>query len=210
MLLFAGFISFGFCLIYFLAVKWLIGSREHEGLFGDMFGGINALFSGLALIGAIYAVLMQREELELQREEMKRSNTHLANQTEALRAQLEAMDASIQLERRRDREKNKPVFKLIGKSSGPNRSTLRFINIGARISDVSALVLEPTEGISVHLNHHAHWEAQEPGTIEVVGFGGNPCPECVFVLNFTDRMGDRVYVTVHLPADGGSPRFLLD
>jgi hypothetical protein len=32
--------------------------------FGDMFGAINALFSGLALAGVIYAVLMQTEDIK--------------------------------------------------------------------------------------------------------------------------------------------------
>ena len=40
------------------------------GEFGDMFGGVNALFSGLAFAGVIYAILLQRRELQLQREEL--------------------------------------------------------------------------------------------------------------------------------------------
>lgn len=41
-----------------------------KGTFGDMFGAVNALFSGLAFAGLIYTAMMQREELKLQREEL--------------------------------------------------------------------------------------------------------------------------------------------
>lgn len=45
-------------------------SWADRGTFGDMFGAVNSLFSGLAFAGVIYAILLQRKELELQREEL--------------------------------------------------------------------------------------------------------------------------------------------
>jgi ABC-type molybdate transport system permease subunit len=47
------------------------GSWEERGQFGDLFGSVNALFSGLAFAGLIYAILLQRQELTLQRAELK-------------------------------------------------------------------------------------------------------------------------------------------
>ncbi len=41
-----------------------------QGAFGDMFGSINALFSGLALFGIILSILIQHNELSLQRAEL--------------------------------------------------------------------------------------------------------------------------------------------
>ncbi len=41
-----------------------------RGTFGDMFGAVNSLFSGLAFVGVVFAILLQREELQLQREEL--------------------------------------------------------------------------------------------------------------------------------------------
>jgi hypothetical protein len=41
------------------------------GPFGNLFGSINALFSGLAFAGLIYVVLLQRRELEFQRLELQ-------------------------------------------------------------------------------------------------------------------------------------------
>ena len=44
---------------------------DDKGSIGDMFGAPNALFSGLALLGVIYALIMQRKDLELQRKELQ-------------------------------------------------------------------------------------------------------------------------------------------
>jgi hypothetical protein len=42
-----------------------------RGTFGDMFGAVNALFSGLAFACIFYSLLQQREDLRLQREELE-------------------------------------------------------------------------------------------------------------------------------------------
>ncbi len=55
---------------------------EGPGEFGDMFGGVNAIFSELAFIGVIWAILLQKEELGLQRQELKDTRQELAGQLE--------------------------------------------------------------------------------------------------------------------------------
>lgn len=45
-----------------------IDSPTDQGTFGDMFGAVNALFSGLAFAGLIVTLLYQKEELKLQRD----------------------------------------------------------------------------------------------------------------------------------------------
>lgn len=45
----------------FVYITWEQGNR---GEIGDMFGAINALFSGLALIGVVIAIILQKKELE--------------------------------------------------------------------------------------------------------------------------------------------------
>ncbi|MBZ0273785.1 hypothetical protein K8I61_17230 [bacterium] len=47
------------------------GDAERAGQFGDQFGSVNALFSGLAFAGVIVALIMQRRELQLQREQLE-------------------------------------------------------------------------------------------------------------------------------------------
>lgn len=54
---------------------------EAFGQFGDSFGVLNALFSGVALIGAIYAVILQRKDFRLTLKEY--SETREANQKTA-------------------------------------------------------------------------------------------------------------------------------
>lgn len=84
-------------IVLFVVVLWLLNwwylvDIEDRGTFGDMFGGINALFSGLAFAGVIYAILLQRRELELQRRELELNRSELAGQREALTAQNATME----------------------------------------------------------------------------------------------------------------------
>lgn len=55
-----------------------------RGTFGDMFGAVNALFSGLAFAGVIYAIFLQRKELELQRRELESTREELEGQKIAM------------------------------------------------------------------------------------------------------------------------------
>lgn len=43
-------------------IMCLIPDSQERGQFGDMFGTLNPFFSGLAFIGLIYTILVQREE----------------------------------------------------------------------------------------------------------------------------------------------------
>lgn len=54
-----------------LVVSWWYKPPTEAGAFGDLFGSVNALFSGLAFVGLVYAILLQRRELELQRLELQ-------------------------------------------------------------------------------------------------------------------------------------------
>lgn len=65
-------------------INWLSnGDPSGRGTLGDMFGAINALFSGAALAGVIYAVLLQRRELGLQRQELEETREELRRAAEA-------------------------------------------------------------------------------------------------------------------------------
>ncbi len=56
-----------------------------RGTFGDMFGAVNALFSGLAFLGVIYALLLQHDELDLTKAEFSR-NAHAQKEVAQLQA----------------------------------------------------------------------------------------------------------------------------
>jgi hypothetical protein len=59
-----------------------IGNWSDRASFGEMFGAANTLFSGLAFAGVIYAILLQRRELELQRVELKMTREELKHKPE--------------------------------------------------------------------------------------------------------------------------------
>jgi len=79
-----------------LAAAWLalgvVASKQvRPGEFGDMFGAVNALFSGLAFGTLIYTLFLQRRELALQRLELRATRQELAGQREQLEAQNDQM-----------------------------------------------------------------------------------------------------------------------
>ena len=64
--------------VYGVVVFFQFGPEmASRGQFGDIFGGVNALFTGLAFAGLIYTILLQRRELELQRDELRLTREEL-------------------------------------------------------------------------------------------------------------------------------------
>ena len=55
------------------AIYYSLGSWGDRGTFGDMFGAVNALFSGFALVGVVYAIILQQAELTEHRVELGRA-----------------------------------------------------------------------------------------------------------------------------------------
>lgn len=70
---------------------WFANAQQDPGKFGDMFGAVNALFSGLAFGLLIYTMLQQRAELRMQRLELKQTRDELAGQREQMQAQSDQM-----------------------------------------------------------------------------------------------------------------------
>lgn len=56
---------------------------EQAGVYGDSFGYVNSLFSGLAFGGVVFAIILQTIELRHQREEMEQSNLAVARSASA-------------------------------------------------------------------------------------------------------------------------------
>ena len=54
--------------------------EKNRGPFGDMFGAVNALFSGFAFAGLIITIRQQREDLKLQSNELKETKEEFRNQ----------------------------------------------------------------------------------------------------------------------------------
>lgn len=59
----------------------MVTNTATYGTFGDSYGALNTLFSGLAFATLIITLFLQRKELQLQREEVAESNTIAKTQT---------------------------------------------------------------------------------------------------------------------------------
>ena len=82
----SGFISWGF-----------FGDWVKSGSFGDTFGAINSLFSGLALAGIIYTIYLQKTELSLQRKELEYTREELSRTADAQERTTKLMNEQIRL-----------------------------------------------------------------------------------------------------------------
>jgi hypothetical protein len=70
---------------------------QERGQFGDLFGSVNALFSGLAFLGLIYTIRLQGQELSLQREELKLQREEMAASRAELEHQVRAIIGQIKV-----------------------------------------------------------------------------------------------------------------
>lgn len=79
-LIYGGFIMY---------VSWPItlGNVDKAGVFGDSFGVLTALFSGLAFAGIVFTILLQREELQLQRQELRLTREEIKRQHNTMKRQ---------------------------------------------------------------------------------------------------------------------------
>jgi len=64
-----------------------IPTPECRGVFGDKFGAVNALFSGLAFAGLILTLILQRKELALQRDELEQTRNEFVEQNKTMKRQ---------------------------------------------------------------------------------------------------------------------------
>ena len=74
---------------YHPILKHLVGYTKLESAaqFGDQYGALNSFISGLAFIGLVLTLLMQREDLNLQRKEMHDTREEFKKQTEQFKIQ---------------------------------------------------------------------------------------------------------------------------
>ncbi len=72
----------GVVILWLVNCFWLpcCSTAERRGQFGDKFGAVNALFSGLAFAGLIITLVMQNYELKLQRKEITDQAREMNNQ----------------------------------------------------------------------------------------------------------------------------------
>lgn len=98
-LMFSGVIVLfllNFSMIFFVA------GENTRGTFGDQFGAVNALFSGLAFTGLIYTIILQRRDLEIQRRDLKLQREEIAlnrKEMEEQTAEFEKQNETLKIQR---------------------------------------------------------------------------------------------------------------
>lgn len=87
LLVFLFIIVFIVWLLSWYLMDSYIDTKSNMGVFGDQFGSVNALFSGFALAGIIYTIVLQKKELSLQREELEDTREEFKIQNITLKKQ---------------------------------------------------------------------------------------------------------------------------
>jgi hypothetical protein len=85
-----------------MSLIWVVDAPDWRGTFGDQFGAVNALFSGLAFAGLIYTIILQRRDLELQRNDLKLQREELAlsrKEMEEQTAEFEKQNKTLKIQR---------------------------------------------------------------------------------------------------------------
>lgn len=82
----------GICLSYWFVSNQKIEGPESSllnarGLFGDSWGGVNAIISAFAFAGVIVTLFLQNRDLNLQRKEMARQREEFAKENETIKYQ---------------------------------------------------------------------------------------------------------------------------
>ena len=87
-----------------LAIIYFIDYWGDRGTFGDLFGAVNALFSGLAFAGLLYSlfenkkqIMAQQEELLLNRQELLKARKIQEKTEKAIEAQVSQMKNTARL-----------------------------------------------------------------------------------------------------------------
>lgn len=98
-------VMFGGVIILFLlnfSMIFFVPSENTRGTFGDQFGAVNALFSGLAFTGLIYTIILQRKDLEIQRRDLKLQREEIAlnrKEMEEQTAEFEEQNETLKIQR---------------------------------------------------------------------------------------------------------------
>lgn len=98
------FIVIGIWVLSAVLILLFLEDWDKRGTFGDLFGAVNALFSGMAFAGLLYTIILQKHDINLQREEiaanrleLKKSAKAQQNSEKALKEQVEQMKITSKL-----------------------------------------------------------------------------------------------------------------
>lgn len=124
----------------------------HASSWGESFGGLNTLFSGLAFAGVVATLLLQRRELELQRKELRLTRRQLKRSAKAQE------DAKEELKRAADSQRATQEAMM-------HQATL--LRASVRASIQSAIAQAHAGLAEATFRHSGH--SQDPGVGRAIG-----------------------------------------
>lgn len=128
---------------YYRFVTCWLPTWLERAQFGDMFGGTNALFSGLALAGVVAAIWLQRKELALQRLELRETRRELARTAVAqiksanlIEEQYKLARLTTQIAEAESYARTAPDLRWVGEGFSSGKYQVRLKNLGETLTDV--------------------------------------------------------------------------
>jgi hypothetical protein len=121
-----------------------------SGQFGDMFGSVNSLFTGLAFLGLLFSIRQQHADSQLQREQLRVAIEAQTKNAEAYQAQL--------AEQRQTRELQQALhqFGILNEDWAINARSLIYQGSHYSFSMLQAEELKSVEKFLNYLNHVGH------------------------------------------------------
>lgn len=172
--------------VWMLVVPWIYGKPNTPAAFGDMFGGISALFSGLALAFVVYAIFLQIKELEIQRKDLEETKRVFTEQNRLMAQQLETMKEALGLQMKKAESGSRPIFHWTGGGYNEDRVKLKYINQGAKITNVS-VTTDPPLSVGGDLKGFVPTEGR--GTLEISTRKGKLPVPITINISFIDALG---------------------
>ena len=172
--------------VYYCFPTWEIRAQ-----FGEMFGAVSALFSALAFAGVIYAVILQRQDIEVSRKE-------LAAQNQLISEQLITMQESFSFERQKEALSSEPIFRNRGGSSSPSEKSCDFVNAGAA---VTGFTVEAPSDVGLDFYPKDMLDRNEQGRITLKSRTSTVIPDVVLTIHYTTRLGVRKQRQLLVPQD---------
>ncbi|WP_053056807.1 hypothetical protein [Tenacibaculum mesophilum] len=126
-------------------IIWLIfNDWDKSATFGDTFGFINSLFSGLALAAIIFTIHLQKNELALQRKELEFTRKELSRSANAHEHSLKMMNEQLRIS-------SLPIFEYYSQSENGKKFIIISNNDNNPAFDIDIWIFKPVSKKNIKL-----------------------------------------------------------
>ena len=166
------------------------------GIIGDLFGAINALFSGLAFAGVVVALFLQRKDLKLQQQHLERSIAESTEQTKLMREELRLAQERHDAEMQRIKNEGEPGLVWEPGHGNAGEHSYPFTNRGGRFRITKLtkhpgidLIMHPTIGSLINYGDKG-WLKIVPRQETLAHLPALPSTPWWFALHCRDQFGE--------------------